>query len=85
MSKWDEAAIDALLAYLLRFGLCAGIVAILALITACSPFPTAKDVLPSMSGGALSFRADQENQTRSQIPQRGCDEKSDSSLTKPLL
>jgi|SwirhirootsSR2_FD_contig_123_34657_length_1389_multi_29_in_2_out_2_2 hypothetical protein len=85
MSKWDGYRLDLVLAFVLRGGLLCGILAIMAMISGCSPFSKPTDILPSMSGSALSLRADQENQTRSHIPQRGCDEKSDSSLTKPLL
>ena len=85
MTNWDGYTLDWILANLFRVGMFCGVLAIMAMTSGCSPFSKPTDILPSMSGGALSLRADSEDQTRSHIPQRGCDEKSDSSLKRPLL
>jgi len=85
MSNHDGYAKDLFLASLLRWWLFLGILAILAIASGCSPLPNAKDILPSMSTDSGSLSRGETNQTRNQLPQRGCDEKSDSSLTKPLL
>ncbi len=85
MSNRDGYYQDLFLAFLLRGWMCLGLMAIFAMcLGACSP-PTAKDILPSMSSDSLSLKGGETDETRSHIPQRGCDEKSDSSLRKPLL
>jgi len=84
MSTRDGYYLDLLVAALLRGWLFIGLLAILAIIPACS-YPSAKDILPSMSSDPRSLTGGSSDQTRNHMPQRGCDEKSDSSLTKPLL
>jgi hypothetical protein len=84
MSNRDGYYLDLFVASLLRGGLLLGILAVMAMMSGCSPFPSAKDVLPKMSSDALSFQGGETDQTRNQLPQRGCDEKSDSSLRGPV-
>jgi len=84
MSNRDGYYLDLCVAALLRGGMVLGILAVMAMMSGCSPFPTAKDILPKMSSDALSFQGGEGDQTRNQLPQRGCDEKSDSSLSRPI-
>lgn len=83
MHRHDSYYTGLLVASLLRCGIYVGLVAILAMTAACSPFPTAKSILPSMSADADVSRREGD-QTRNHEPLGGCDEKSDRSLRKPL-
>jgi hypothetical protein len=55
MSNRDGYYLDLCFAAFIRGGLLLGILAVMAIVSACSPFPTAKDILPKMSSDALSF------------------------------
>lgn len=71
-------------ASVLRVGLYVGVLAILAIMSACSPLPKVQSILPSMSADADVNRRDGD-QTRNDEPHSGgCHEKSDRSLGKPL-
>lgn len=84
MRPYDTYRMELLVAFLVRVGLYGGIVAILAMIlTNCSPFSTS-DVLKSPLP-PLAIMPGEESRTRNPIPPSGgCDEKSDSSLRRPL-
>lgn len=84
MSTRDSYYLDLCVATLLRGGMFLFILAIMAMMAGCSPFPSAKDILPKISSDVLPFQDGSADQTRNQLPQRGCDEKSDSSLREPL-
>lgn len=77
---------DLVVASLLRVGLVCGLLAIMAMMSACTvpTFPSAKEILPKFSADAdISQR--EGNQTRNYNPNNGgCNEKSDSSLRGPL-
>jgi hypothetical protein len=85
MTDRDGYHLDIVVASVLRIGLLVGVLAIMALTSACSP-SRPLDLSFDKSNDNRQFLADGSNdQTRSHIPQRGCDEKSDSSLKRPLL
>lgn len=75
---------DFVVAFLLRLGIVCGLLAIMAMMSGCSPFGSAKEILPKFSADAdISQR--EGNQTRNYNPNNGgCNEKSDSSLRGPL-
>lgn len=84
MRPYDTYRMELLVAFLVRVGLYGGIVAVLAMILAnCSP-PSAGDMLKGISP-PLAITPGDESRTRNPIPPSGgCDEKSDSSLRRPL-
>lgn len=86
MTNRDAYYLDIVVASVLRIGLLFGVLAIMAIVTSgCSP-SRPLDLSFDKSNDNRQFSADGSNdQTRSHIPQRGCDEKSDSSLKRPLL
>lgn len=86
MSIRDGYYSDLLVAFVLRSGLFLGIVAILAMVLSGCSRSGPQDILPSMPAvNPQIAEGGEDSQTRNQIPQRGCDEKSDSSLKRPLL
>lgn len=73
-----------MVAWILRIGLYAGVLAIMAITFVGCSVPKASDILPSMSASSDISRREG-TQTRNDEPQSGgCHEKSDSSLRKPL-
>jgi len=76
---------DLTVSWVVRFGLYLGILAIIAIILSGCNRNAPQDILPSMSSERQQLADGDGDQTRNQIPHRGCDEKSDSSLKKPLL
>jgi hypothetical protein len=86
MKPNDSYYADLLLAWLLRLGLLGGILAIVAGITACSIPLDATNILPKMSASRPPLGVGEDSQTRNyDTPQSGgCNEKSDSSLKRPL-
>nr|QDH90332.1 MAG: hypothetical protein H2RhizoL4914350_000002 [Leviviridae sp.] len=90
MSRHSAYHSDIVLAFLIRLWLILGILAISAIVLAgCSGSRTQDDVFPrkkeDTSSGTQQLAEGEGNQTRNHQPQRGCDEKSDSALTRPLL
>ena len=76
---------DLTVSWVVRIGLYLGILAILATILSGCNRGAPQDILPSMSSERQQLADGDGDQTRNQIPNKGCDEKSDSSLRKPLL
>jgi hypothetical protein len=76
---------DLTVAWVVRIGLYLSVLAILAMVVFGCSRSAPQDILPSMSSERQQLADGDGDQTRNQIPQRGCDEKSDSSLKKPLL
>lgn len=86
MSIRDGYYTDLWIAFVLRSGLFCGILAILAIVLSGCSRSGPQDILPSMSAVTDPIVGQgEDSQTRNQLPHRGCDEKSDSSLKKPLL
>lgn len=84
MQNRDEYFTGLVVAFLLRFGMLCGLLAIMAMMSACSPTTKAVEALKEFSADADISRREG-NQTRNYIPpDGGCNEKSDSSLRKPL-
>jgi hypothetical protein len=75
---------DLTVAWVVRLGLYLGTMAILAIVLSGCNRADPQNILPSMSSERLSLTGGDGDQTRNQQPQRGCDEKSDSSLKRPL-
>nr|QDH89010.1 MAG: hypothetical protein H2Bulk353598_000002 [Leviviridae sp.] len=86
MSSSDAYYADLVLSWVVRCWLYAGVLAVLAIgLSGCSRSGP-QDILPSMSSDRSQLAESGEtDQTRNRLPHRGCDEKSDSSLAKPLL
>jgi hypothetical protein len=84
MKPTDGYYSDLLLASLLRLGLFLGILSIIAVVSSGCSRDENRDVSPF---GKLAARdpldLGEAAQTRNRLPQGGCDEKSDSSLTGP--
>ena len=76
---------DLTVAWVVRFWLYTGILAIFAIILSGCNRGAPQDILPSMSSERQQLADGDGDQTRNHLPDRGCDEKSDSSLKKPLL
>jgi hypothetical protein len=76
---------DLSVAWVVRLGLYLGIMAIFAIILSGCNRGAPQDILPSMSSERQQLADGDGDQTRNHEPHRGCDEKSDSSLKKPLL
>lgn len=75
---------DLFLAFLFRFWLTLGGLCVIALVAiGCSRSETGS---PSLDGSAVRVPLElgEGARTRNQLPQGGCDEKSDSSLRRPL-
>jgi hypothetical protein len=86
MSIRDGYYQDLWIAFVLRTGLFLSVMAILAMVVSGCSRSGPQDILPSMPAvNPQIAEGGEDSQTRNQIPQRGCDEKSDSSLKKPLL
>jgi hypothetical protein len=86
MNSSDGYRQDLFLAFLFRVGLFCGMLAVIAIILLGCSRSGPEDVLPSTSAARPLFLGPGEaSQTRSQLPyNKECDEKSDSSLRKPL-
>lgn len=85
MSSLDAYYTDLVVAFVVRLGLFLGILATIAIVLSGCARDNPQDILPSMSADSQPITADGETDlTRNQQPHRGCDEKSDSSLRKPL-
>lgn len=86
MQSSDAYRTDLVLAWVFRVGLYCGIMVIFAIIlSSCGPRgPT--DILPSMSADSRPVRpVEKRLDSESTTQPMGCDEKSDSSLKRPLL
>jgi hypothetical protein len=85
MKLSDGYYADLVLATLFRVGFTLGILCIIAVVSSgCSRTTPTEPV--SLDAGAVRRQLDdgEAAQTRNRLPQGGCDEKSDSSLTGPL-
>jgi len=86
MQSSDAYRTDLVLAWVFRVGLYCGTLAILTLVLiSCSPRGST-DILPSMSADSRPVRpVEKRLDSESTTQPLGCDEKSDSSLKRPLL
>jgi hypothetical protein len=85
MKLSDAYYADLVLAFHVRLWLYGGILAVLAIILSGCTGDRPQNILPSMSADSQPLAEGEGDQTRNQIPHRGCDEKSDSALKKPLI
>ncbi len=85
MNSSDDYYKDLTISWVVRIGLYLGGVAVLAMVLSGCGRSNPQDILPSMSSLSSPLESGETDQTRNRLPHRGCDEKSDSSLSKPLL
>lgn len=86
MRPYDSYKADLVFAFVFRVGLYVWILAVLALIAACSPFGNPREIIPPgvISAPQAISPVDGVNGTRSDTPQDGgCHEKSDRTPGRP--
>lgn len=85
MNSSDAYYADLVLSVVVRIWLYLGVLAVLAFVMLGCTRSDPQDILPNMSSDRQQLVDGEGDQTRNRLPHRGCDEKSDSSLKKPLL